>query len=139
MSTVTVTEELISTATDSSPDTWWANVEVEGQPLRMQVDTGAAQALIPYKPCQKLNLSPKRLAESDRKFQSYTQHPMEVKGRITLPTQYKGTTVDIQYYVVDVNQKPLLCGVASRALGLIDRINRIKEVMDEIDLTSTLN
>ena len=129
----TVTEELISTATDSSPDTWWANIEVGRHPLRMQIDTGAAQSLIPYKAFQKLNLSPKHLAMTDRKFQSYTQHPIEVKGRITLPTKFKGMAVDIQYYVVDVNQKPLLSGAASKALGLIDRINKIKDVTDEID------
>ena len=119
-------------AVDEGTDSWWADVEIEGARLKMQIDTGAAQSLVPFHTYKKLETNKKLIATS-RKFQSYTNHPIEVKGCIILPTQYKGRMVKIQYYVVDINQRPLLSGRASRALGLIDRVNEVREIVNALD------
>ena len=119
-------------AVDEDTDSWWANVEIEGARLKMQIDTGAAQSLLPFQTYKKLETNKKLIATS-RKFQSYTNHPIEVKGCIILPTQYNGRTVKIQYYVVDINQRQLLSGRASKALGLIDRVNEMREIFNALD------
>ena len=75
----------------------------------------------------------KKLIVTSRKFESYTNHPIEVKGCIILPTQYKDRTVKIQYYVLDINQRPLLSGWASTALGLIDKVNEVREIANALD------
>lgn len=127
-----VAEDLISSVAEDNTDTWWATVAIGEQRIKMQIDTGAAQSLLPYKLYKKIKTD-RPLQAPDRKFQSYTRHQIDVKGRVTLPTQYKSKTVNIQYYVVDMNQRPLLSGQASKALGLIDRINEVKEMADELD------
>ena len=98
----------------------------------MQIDTGAAQSLLPFQTYKKLEMNKKLIATS-RKFQSYTNHPIEVKSCIILPTQYKGRMVKIQYYVVDINQRPLLSERVSKALGLIDRVNEMREIVYALD------
>ena len=65
---------------------------------------------------------------SSHRFQSYTGHPIRVEGSVILPTKYKSTTLDVKYYIVNTQQKPLLSGDDSRRLGLIDRINTVKDM-----------
>ena len=43
---------------------------------------------------------------------------------------YKSRNARIKYYVVETEQKPLLSGSASKQLGLIERIHKIKSLED---------
>ena len=47
---------------------------------------------------------------------------------------YKSRNARIKYYVVETEQKPLLSGSASKQLGLIERIHKIKSLEDFPDL-----
>ena len=95
----------------------------------MQIDTGATKSLLPYKVFNDM-LCDTPITKTARKFKSYTHHPIKVEGYATLPTRYTNKFVDVQYYVVHVNQKPLLSGQVSEQLGLIERIH---EVVSELD------
>ena len=65
---------------------------------------------------------------SSHQFQSYTGYPIRVEGSVILPTKYKSTTLDVKYYTVNTQQKPLLSDDDSRRLGVIDRINTVKDM-----------
>ena len=71
------------------------------------------------------------ITKTARKFKSYTHHPIKVEGYVTLPTRYKNKFVDVQYYMVHVDQKPLLSRQASAQLGLIERIHEVTNELDK--------
>jgi transposase InsO family protein len=120
--------DMIGVIQEANGSEWWEEVSVKGETLRVQIDTGAAQSLIPFKLFKRMNCQVP-IVPSDRKFQSYTRHPIQVEGQVKLPTRYKDKCVDVLYYIVHVDQKPLLSGEVSKQLGLIERIH----VTDEID------
>ena len=73
------------------------------------------------------------------KFESYSNHPLEIEGCATLTTKYKHRSVDITYYIVKASQKPpLLSGVASQQLHLIERIHSINNYPELKTTTGTL-
>jgi len=96
----------------------------------MQIDTGATKSLLPYKVFKDM-LCDTPITKTARKFKSYTHHPIKVEGYVTLPTRYKNKFVDVQYYVVHVDQKPLLSGQVSEQLGLIERIHEVANELDK--------
>ena len=65
------------------------------------------------------------LKQTTKKFGSYTGHLLKIARKATLKVRYKHNTADIDFYVVHVDQKPLLSAEGSVKLGLIDRINSI--------------
>ena len=101
---------------------------INGCTTNAQIDTGSSQSLISHDLYKKLNCGP--LQSSDRKFMSYTKHKIKVYGYIYLQTMYKRRNARIKYYVVETEQKPLLSGSASKQLGLIERIHKIKSLED---------
>lgn len=119
---------LVSKIADSSTEAseWWEKVDIEGHLVRCQIDTGAAQSLLPYSSFVKLQTG-QQLQKSDRCFQSYTKHPIRVEGFVTLPTCYKGKCVHIKFYVVHIDQKPLISGQDSTRLGLINRVHAVSQ------------
>ena len=78
----------------------------------MQIDTGATNSVLLYKVFKDM-LYDTPITKTARKFKSYTHHPIKVEGYVTLPTRYKNKFVDVQYYMVHVDQKPLLSRQAS--------------------------
>ena len=105
---------------------WWEQMEIEGRPIECQIDTGAAQSLLPYNDFIKLETGQK-LQKSDRQFQSYTKHAINVEGYVILPTCYKDRFVNVKFYVVHVDQRPLISGHDSTKLGLISRIHTVDQ------------
>ena len=121
---------LINTVTDAGKHDWWECIEVDGFHIDMQIDTGATKSLLPYKVFKDM-LCDTPITKTARKFKSYTHHPIKVEGYVTLPARYKNKFVDVQYYVVHVDQKPLLSGQASEQLGLIERIHEVTNDLDK--------
>ena len=115
---------------------WWETVEIEGHDLHCQIDTGAAESLLPYKTFAKMNCRP-RLKQTARRFQSYTKHPIKVEGSVVLQTCHKNNVTDIKFYVVHIDQNPLISGADSVNLGLISRIHVAKELDSYPELQQT--
>ena len=107
----------INTVTDAGKREWWECIEVDGFHIAMQIDTGATKSLLPYKVFKDM-LCDTPITKTARKFKWYTHHPIKVEGYVTLPTRYKKKFVDVQYYVVHVDQKPLLSGKIGGCRGL---------------------
>ena len=98
---------LINTVTDAGKRDWCECIEVDGFHIDIQIDTGATKSLLPYKVFKDM-LYDTPITKTTRRFKSYTHHPITVEGYVTLPTRYKNKVVDVQYYVVHVDQQPLL-------------------------------
>ena len=95
-----------------------------------------SKSTVPYKEFKKLNYMG-QVAETRHRFESYTHHPINVEGQVVIPTSYKRTTVDVKYYNVHVDQKPLLSGKAREQLSLISRINSTN-VLDQFPALKTM-
>ena len=119
---------LVNTVTEAKGhiSEWWEKVELEGHSLQCQIDTGAAQSLLPYRDYVKIKTGQK-LYKCDKAFQFYTKHPIPVEGYVSLPTCYKNKYINIKFYVVDIDQKPLIPGHDSSRLGLIHRIHTVRQ------------
>ena len=109
-----ITQYHINTVTHKvAPNEWCENVSIDEKSTIIQIDTGAAQSLLPYSIF--LPLAPKKyLVESDRQFQPYTHHPIKV-GYVKLTTSYKNQSAVIKYYVLETEQKPIRSGRASES------------------------
>ena len=122
---------VINIVTVAGKRDWWECIEVDGFHIDMQIDSGATKSLLPYKVLKNM-LCDAPITKTARKFKSYTHHPVQVEGYVTLPTRYKNKVVDVQYYVVHVDQKPLLSGQASAQLGLLEEYTK-SPVTNELD------
>lgn len=120
---------------DKDKDEWWETVMINGHPTSAQIDTGSAQSLISYDLYKKLQCGP--LKKSDRKFQSYTQHKINVYGYVHLRTAYKHNEAIVKFYVVDTKQEPLLSGEASKKLRLIERVHKVTGLENFPELKKT--
>ncbi|XP_071954147.1 uncharacterized protein [Antedon mediterranea] len=129
--------DVINAIGKTSNSEWHETVIVDGEPVRIQIDTGAAASIMSYSWVKNKKLNHK-LKPTSLKLQSYTSHALEVKGCITLPTTYKKCTVDIMYYVVKTDKIPILSGAASKQLQLIQRINSINDYPQLRKTTGTL-
>ena len=58
-------------------------------------------------------------------------------GYVNLQTSYKERIATIKFYVVETQQKPILSGEASKKLGLIERVHKIKDLEDFPELKKT--
>lgn len=129
---------LISAVHDNSSGTkWWSDVVIGGKVLNVQLDTGATRSILPHKVYKELGIT-KPLSKTDCKLKSYTNHPLQVMGKVTVPTEYKGNTISVEYQVVNVHQQPLLSGDICSQLGMIERINIIDKYPELAKTTGTL-
>ena len=115
----------------SCANEWWETVNVGTSEVLMQIDTGAVRSLMPYKVYTALDKSTKEpltLSKTDQKFQSYTKHSIKVEGKVSLQVKYKDAENPVTFYVVHVDQRPLLSGAASKQLGLVERIHAVDSI-----------
>ena len=104
---------------------WFEAVQIEHKDVQIQIDTGTKESIMPTSVFQSLNCK-KKLQKTHHQFKSYSNHPLQIQGKIRLATKYNDQCVDIDYYVVEADRKPvLLSGRASKALGLISRVHNI--------------
>ena len=79
------------------------------------------------------------LCPTDRKFESYSSNKLKVEGCITLPTCHKNVCIDVPYYVIEAERKPLLLsGDASKQLRLIERVYGLEQYPELKMTTGTL-
>ena len=108
---------------------WRANVQVGGHSVDMLIDTGADKSLLTYTFFKKMGYT-KQISPTTSRFKSYTHHPIKTEGTVARPTVYTGVYRVVKYYIVHVDQSPLLSGNASEELGIIMRINTVKSGID---------
>jgi hypothetical protein len=130
-----IQDDYVAHITDNSK--WWSEITIEGKSLTAQLDTGATKSIMPISTYRELGLS-KPLLKSDCRLRSYTNHQLKVAGRVILPTRYKDNTINVEFQVVHVDQRPLLSGDVCAQLGMIERINIIDKYPELGKATGTL-
>lgn len=89
------------------PDGYWETPLLEGKPVRMEIDTGAAVSLVSYavykETLQHLPLQPTSL-----KLKTYTGESVPIKGVVNVVVQVNGQTAKLPLYVVKGNFTSLL-------------------------------
>ena len=131
----TVQENEVEINTVTCEDKWWESVKIGGKKIKIQLDTGAKRSLMPVHLYNSLEPKPKLIATKQR-FQSYTKHKIAVKGMVTVPVDFKSMRVDVEFYVVDIEQCALLSGQYCEELGMIKRISSIQEDYPEVELST---
>ena len=86
----------------------WIDAIVNGQSVRMQVDTGAAVSIIPSAIYRK-SLSASPLTASKLKLRTYTGEPVHPRGTFVARVEYYHQSAELPLHVVDT-QGPALCG-----------------------------
>ena len=84
--------------------------------LFCQLDTGAYASVI--KTTQLRQIAPNAPIKKTKKtLVSYSQHQIKPKGYVNLPVRFKEKELNVNFYVIDSKQKPLLSGKVCQAEG----------------------
>lgn len=86
----------------------WVTPEVNGKPLRMELDTGSAVSVIPYSQYNTMFKSAK-LHQTSITLKTYTGEKIEPEGLLNVEVKYKEETHQLNLYVVK-SQGPALLG-----------------------------
>ena len=99
---------------------WFSMIKVEGSPVKMKLDTGAATNLLPHKMFLKLNNQP-QLRKSKAKLTAYGGHDIAYESKVILYCTALGKTQALEFYLTNAKAPPILGLQACSALGLIRR------------------
>jgi transposase InsO family protein len=104
---------------------FYENVRVnEKHRLHVQLDTGSPINILPLSKLEKLGYTAKNLQPTQKVLASYTKDKMKPLGTITLLVRYKARKANLLFYIVELDQIPLLSDKACTTLGLIKRIHK---------------
>jgi hypothetical protein len=119
----------------SGHDPMWVNLQFNDQHLKMELDTGAAISLLPYKVYQK-QFSDVPLHHSSVKLRMYSGHHIAVTGSITCTAKYGTQEKRLTAYVVETNEPPLLGREWLRHLKLdwrsIKRVQKLSPITEQL-------
>ena len=108
--------------TELQTDECYTTLDVEAVPVKFKVDTGAQVNILPLHTFNNLN-SETSLVKSDTKLTSYSGNELHVKGTTCL----KCADRQIEFYVVDTQQTPILGLKASQELSIIKIILNVND------------
>ena len=63
---------------------------------------------------------------------SYSQDQIKPKGYVTLSVRFKDKELNVNFYVIDSKQKPILSGKVCQALDLVQRVHKIDVSLKEL-------
>ena len=119
---------------------WYVNIQIGEQKVgtTAHIDTGSARSIMPMHIYKNLKQKPE-LVRASRRFVTYSNHKLDLHGRVTMNTMYKDRSIEVEYYVVGAESKPiLLSGADSERLHLIQRISSIDGYPELDETTGTL-
>ena len=112
-------------------DEWCEFLKVCNSTLFCQLDTGAYASVI--NTTQLRQIAPNaRVNKTKKTLVSYSQHQIKPKGYVTLPVRFKDKELNVNLYVVDSKQKPILSGKVCQALDLVQRVRKIDVSLKEL-------
>ena len=100
-------------------DKWISELEINGQAVKVKLDTGAKCNVIPKSIFNQIR-SNDTLQKSNTKIVSYGGHKMDVCS------EYKEKMYVLRFYVIDSDECPILGLKACQELNLIQRVNEMK-------------
>jgi len=99
-------------------DEWWKVLQVDNDTLHCQLDTGAYARVI--NTMQLKQLAPNAMIKQTKKtLVSYGQHRITPMGYVTLSVRLNDRRLNVNFYVKDSKQKPILSGKVCEALNLV--------------------
>ncbi|XP_054287784.1 uncharacterized protein K02A2.6-like [Macrosteles quadrilineatus] len=117
-------------------DKFMVEVTLEGKPIQMELDTGAALSSISYKDYKKLNLS-KKLFQTHVQLRTYTGELIKPKGVVYVEFSFKDKAYFGKLYVIGQNVEPIFGREWLREINLkIGDIRTIQE--NSCDLSKLL-
>jgi hypothetical protein len=105
-------------------DEWISELEINGQAVKVKLDTGAKCNVIPKSIFNQIR-SNDTLQKSNTKIISYGGHKMDVCGHTTFLCEYKEKMCVLRFYVINSDECPILGLKACQELNLIQRVNEI--------------
>ena len=112
-------------------DEWCEFLKVGNSTLFCQLDTGAYASVI--NTTQLRQIAPNAPIKKTKKtLVSYNQHQIKPKGYVTLPVRFKDKKLNVNFYVIDSKQKPILSGKVCQALELVQRVHKIDVNLKEL-------
>ena len=112
----------IKTNTEITDSECYVNLQLQGTPVKLKIDTGSQANILPQEVFQNLKRKPK-LTQTPTKLTSYTGDVLPIIGQCTLTCEGK----DLEFFVVRTSQCPILCFKASQELGLIKVVLNINK------------
>ena len=92
---------------EPSAKPYFVTMNVNGRPLKMEIDTGAAVSIISTDTMKHL-VPDATLKMTDVRMQTYTGQPMKVQGYLDVAVEYNGQAKDLRLFVVQEPGPPLL-------------------------------
>ena len=92
---------------NSKSNVIWITPEVDGKPLKMELDTGSAVSVLPFSQYQKLYPNVK-LKKSTTLLQTYTGEKIKPNGKMQVTVKHNGQTQLLEIYIVKSSDPQLL-------------------------------
>ena len=107
---------------DASGQEWMAQINVEGRPRSLKLDTGASVTVIG----EGTGVNLRNLRKSDTQLRAVGGRQLEVLGFFTGTFSYRGRSIQEKLYVVKGQTSSLLSRNACVKLGLVARIDNVQ-------------
>jgi hypothetical protein len=107
-------------------DSWYEQIEVEGQKVKIKLDTGADTNLIPLKIFQKIS-HPQKLVKTRINLEAYGGYKLKVVGKAELECKIHNKESRQTFIVVNENGETIMGKDACESLKLIQKIGRVEE------------
>jgi hypothetical protein len=107
-------------------DSWYEQIEVEGQKVNIKLDTGADTNLIPLKIFQKIS-HPQKLLKTRINLEAYGGYKLKVMGQAELECKIHNKESRQTFIVVNENGETIMGKDAFESLKLIQKIGRLEE------------
>ena len=104
---------------------WWEVVEVGNSTLHCQLDTGAYASVINTTQLKQV-IPSAQIKQTNKTLVSYSQHRIIPKGYVTLPVWFKDRELNVNVYVLDSKQKPILSGNVCQTLNLVQLVHKLE-------------
>ena len=111
--------------TEVKSDECFSTLNVGGTLVRFKIDTGSQANIIPVRELQTLQCQPV-IKRSTTKLTSYSGEALCIKGQCTLNCQGH----ELQFFVVDTDQDPVLSFRASQDLGIIKVVLNVNSSLE---------
>ncbi|XP_064476854.1 uncharacterized protein K02A2.6-like [Ornithodoros turicata] len=113
------------------------SVEVNGQPLEMEVDSGAVCLMVNERTFRRLRLSKHKLQLCELRLRTYSQQELRVLGSATVNACYKGRQERLRVVVVKGAGVSLLGRDWFKALGIEVKIHRLDAGVKNLGSSTT--
>ncbi|PIK38685.1 hypothetical protein BSL78_24481 [Apostichopus japonicus] len=131
---------------------WKVCLKVNGQPVKLKIDTGAEANVISYQLYRNLRRNKARLKPTNTKLTTYSGEPLPVKGMCVFPCSYNGNEHSVKFLVVNLpSVQPVLGVNTCMEMSLVQRVYMVhktarkvpamlhKKLKTEVDRMEQLN